>query len=144
MKKKFFFTLVIVLTIFILIYLIFFRRTAYSVGSQEIGFDLPKSIKLDTFIDEWDYNPSGDGEVIIIFSLNEDHEKFLQTNCLNADFKKLPITENLPDNYVYTLISREDTLGYYKCEIDDSDNNSYSFTILDLKNHKLYIYYILM
>ena len=119
-----------------------FRRTAYSVGSSQVGFNLPKSLVVEEFKETWNNNPSGDGEVIINFSINED-EKYIENKCIKSGFKKLPIKETLPNNYIYSLMAMKDSIGYYKLKVDKNDERDYGISVLDLKRHKLYVYYVL-
>ena len=136
MKKK-----RIVLIVVILIFVVAFvlRRTPYTIAEALSEINLPRSLKVDKFQDEWNYNYTGDGETIIVFSFDKNDEQQLIKSCSKDKFEKLPISISLPYDVVYQFYNKKNQNGFYKCEIE-KDGVSYKIAILDLTDKKLVIY----
>lgn len=131
----------LVIALLIVVYAFFLRRTPYTISEIFTGYKIPKTLSIVQFKDEW--NQNGDGESFIIFTIPSKEQLKLENNCIQKQYDKLPIKEDLPDNFIYNYINKTDSLGYYHLNVDKSDNRNYSVVILNLNEHKLLIYNVI-
>ncbi len=105
-----------------------------------LGFKLPTNIREIERNRTSNYNPTGDGTLFIEYSFDDSDTAKLITESLKNGFLKLPIDEQaLTDGAIFQYVDRDDTLGYYKLNID-SNGMSYSIGVIDLSKNTIYIY----
>ena len=105
-----------------------------------LGFKLPSEIKKVDRGRKSNYNPTGDGTLFIEYSFDDHDKPRLIAESLKNGFSHLPVNEKvLTDGAIFQYINRDDTLGYYKLNMD-KDGMSYSIGIIDLSRKKVYIY----
>lgn len=119
------------------------RRTPYTVGSLIAGFKIPTSLTVEQFQDQWNNNPGGDGESLVIFSFQDDEKEKLTKACGNKHYNSLPIKDTLPDDFIYRYVKKETQLGFYQLSIDAKDDRTYQITVLDLQENHLVIYNVI-
>jgi hypothetical protein len=129
---------IIVIVLIICFYWVVLRRTAYTVANVLTSLNISKEFKVEKFEDNW--LPNGDGESLIIFSFTKEQESNIIQSCLENKYKKLPISEKLPDNYIYNFYNESDSLGYYSLSIDNKDSRSYTICLVNMKNKQIIIY----
>lgn len=139
--KKLFFILIIIMTFLFVLYWFKFRRTAYTVAQTITNLEISRKYKTEIFKEEW--SPNGDGESLIIFSILKDQQSYLIELCKKLEFKKLPIKEVLPDNFIYKYINYADTMGYYQLIIDKADKRNYKIVIINQPKEQLIIYNVI-
>jgi len=125
-------------------YLVFFTACNSVNDSQNtnriLGFELPTDVKKIERSRTSNYNPSGDGTLFIEYYFDNSNRDQLIAKSLENGFLHLPINEKvLTDGAIFQYVNRDDTLGYYKLNMD-KDGMSYSIGIIDLSNNKVYIY----
>lgn len=132
-------------TLFLLLYCLFFITACDSAFDAKnttriLGFKLPSNIEKVDRRRTSNYNPTGDGTLFIEYSFTDSDTAKLIAECLENGFLKLPINEeSLSDGAIFQYVGREDTMGYYKLNMDN-DGMDYSIGIIDLSNNKVYIY----
>lgn len=135
MKRKY----IIIITFLLLAFLVVYfttRRTPYTVAEIVSGLEITKKNKVEVFEDDW--GVTGDGLSIIVFKLHSEVINELSEQCINENFKQLPIREDLPLNTIYNYLNQLDTIGYYRFVVDD-DGMSYNVVVLDLNKEKLIV-----
>lgn len=107
-----------------------------------LGFSLPGNIFITVDKrEDWNNNPSGDGEEYILFSFKSKDSMKIINECKRNHLKNLPIDQSkLPDMAVTQLTDINNSFGYFKLEIDAKDKMSYSIAIIDLKNKEILVY----
>lgn len=91
--------------------------------------------------ENWNFNPTGDGEELVVFSFESKDSIAIVNECKKENFKKLPIdSEILPDRAIFQSIESANPEGYYKHKINDKDKMSYSVAVVDLRNKKIVVY----
>jgi hypothetical protein len=139
MKKN----LIIILILAILlasVYLIFFKRSPYSIAKSYLGCKIAKSNHIDTFSEEWLFN--GDGYIFLVFSIKKEQIQKIEDCCINQHFKRLPIpvfyTQFL-NKELKKYLNPDDSNGYYILVTDSNDYNSYKLAALNITKSKLII-----
>lgn len=110
-------------------------------AEEILEFNLPK--KISTLKNDKDFysNPTGDGEEFAIFSFLSDDSLFLVNNCIANNYTPLPIDKGvLPDGAVYQWVGENDSVGYYKLEVDTFDNTSYSIAVVNMVSKRIIVY----
>jgi len=146
MKKNIYKILIVcvfILVICVLVFMLFFNRTPYSIASKLTGFKIPTSLKIEKFQDDWNNNPGGDGELFIIFSFQESEKNYLINSCVENNYKTQPINENLPSNFIKNNLLNNTKFFYYNYVIDKTDNRNYKLIFLNLETNKLLVYNII-
>lgn len=105
-----------------------------------LGFKLPADIHKVERNRTSNYNPTGDGTLLVEYTFNNSDTANLINECLKNGFLKLPVDEStLTDGVIFQYIGRDDSLGYYKLN-RDKDGMSYSIGVIDLSKNKIYVY----
>lgn len=115
-------------------------RTPYSLVKHHANIALNCHYKIEEFSDFW--GATGDGETIIVISFYKQDIKKIVGQCIENNFRKLPVIELLPDDFIYKYLSKDDT-GYYKLTINEKDHRNYMITVLNTSTNKLILYYVL-
>lgn len=134
--KKFTYIILTLIVVLISYWFIDNKDRPYEAGKVLSDFNVDE-LMIDEFTDEWGI--TGDGETFIIFSFPDSKKSFFIEESQTNDYKELPITESLPDDFIYTHYDMRDSVGYYKLEVE-SDQMSYKLVILNLQKNKLFIY----
>lgn len=140
MKRKIIIvTVIIVLGFITLFILIKSKRNPYNLLKLHTGIVLTNDCNVKKFIDRWEAN--GDGETLLIFEIHEKNINNLENKCKNMNYSKLPIKEDLPDNYIYNFISKKTKNGYYFLKTELNDPRNYTISIFDKTSRTLVVYY---
>lgn len=111
-------------------------RTPYKIARLQSGLNLPITLKISEFKDEWSFN--GDGFVLVIFDLNDAQKLKIRKDLRVRKYNKLPVKGDFKGNFLFTegFISETD-VGYFK--INEFDRG-FSITILNNTKNTLIVF----
>jgi ABC-type sulfate transport system substrate-binding protein len=123
------------ITLFILLLHSCTQRTPEKILEQQFNVSLKNfTYIVETFEEQW--NPNGDGYVLIIFNFSELTKQNI--NYLKSlHFNELPIQKNnvIPSRFLFDK-------GYYSFINEDvHDERDFRLFIVDTKNNKAILYY---
>ena len=145
-KKKFIFSLVILMVILLCIGLFYFSgiptkpRTILSVSKQISGLELSNDIKAEKIIDQWCSN--GDGETYIKAQLTVNQLNKILVESNYKHYKKFPITEK-HESFIPKEINQIKN-GIYRIQVDNSDPRNIELAAIDIEKMIFYIYLSVM